>query len=332
MLPLCALLAGVYLVLPGRLLLRILPQKAYPVEMRGPLSLALGAGFLVACYLVAVRLWMPLLFIVPLPVIAVSALWELRPAVKQKTNPLSLQGISAVPFQAFVLGGLLGLLLILYAFAGPVMNALPSAVGTNAIHQDILWNVGNAAALKKNFPPWDLRFMGIPLQYHFFTDLLVAVFSILTGASCYEVAVFGIQPLLLAAMLYTVYRFGQYFYRGNKHSANALLAFVLLAGSASLFFKTSIGHDLFSNNFAEHILTNINAQTTAVLLSALFFALFTHGLRQEFTGGIWQILLPVYAFLLLSIAKGPVALVTLCGIIAGLLLYLINGTASPHNL
>ena len=323
-LPLCILFAGVYLLLPGRLILRVIPKAACPKEMRGPVTLALGAGFLVVCYLLAVRVWMPFLYLMPLPVAVVSAWQECRWFFNKDNKQSVLLLLKENQNQVFTVAALFSLLLVVFAFAGPVVNALPSAVEANAIHQDILWNVGNAAALKKSFPPWDLRFMGIPLRYHFFTDLLVAIFSIVTGASCYEVAVFGLQPLLLAAMLYTVYKLGLFLYN-NKHSAMFLLVLLVTAGSASLFFKTQTGHDLFGNNFAEHLITNINGQTTAVLLSALFFALFTNVLRQEFSGGIWQILLTVYVFGLLSIAKGPVALVVLCGVLAGLLLYLFKG-------
>ncbi len=78
-------------------------------------------------------------------------------------------------------------------------------------------------------------------------------------------------------------------------------------GCAGMYKLLDGGISPFWNNQIQHILTNINAQTTTVLLLALFVVLYVQAAHSGFSpkqAGFW---FGIAAFLLLCFAKGPVA-------------------------
>ncbi len=324
--PAVALCGAAYLVLPGLLFARWLCARrrggAFPAALLWPVALLCGACFLCLCYLPAVRLWRPLLQLLPLPVAALSLWREGRRVAERRGAACPAAG--AAP-DVLCLAAMLGLLLAACAFAMAATGALPSAVGPTVVHQDVLWNVGNAASLKNNFPPWDIRFIGIRLRYHFFTDLLCAIFSMLTGQSCYAVAVFGMQPLMLAGTLCCLRGMGLVFFGGSHRRALALCGALFAAASASLWWPLLHSGHPFGNSFIEHLLTNINAQTTTTLLFGLFFGLFCGAAQKGFAAGLWHTALMLAAFLLLCAAKGPAASIVLCAALMALLAAGISG-------
>lgn len=312
-LPLCLLCAVLYIVLPGLLFARMLPKKWNLEYMKAPVCLLLGTVFLCFVYPFAVRLWRPLLSVAVLPLALVSVINEARLYRKG----YGLKGLSAkIAHPVFY--NLLFLLGIAFAVAGFALclpNALPSAVGSTVIHQDILWNTGNAAALKRSFPPWDSRFLGIQLKYHFFADLIVAVFSMVSGLSCFAIYLGGIQPLLLAALVLCLYCLGMQFYKGNKNKSFLFTVLIFSASSAGVVWGLPERNDLFGNTFIYHLLTNINGQTMAALCCAVFAGLFVLALQSEKTYFWPRAALCLLAFGVFCLAKGPQAAIAACAAI-----------------
>ncbi len=74
-------------------------------------------------------------------------------------------------------------------FFGYCGNTLPSSSEPSVFyHQDSLYWVENAAALKISFPPQELRYSGMRLFYHYFASIYVAVASFATGINCFTIA------------------------------------------------------------------------------------------------------------------------------------------------
>lgn len=303
------------LVLPGVLAAHLL-REAYPPAMHWPVALVCGMGFFAVATVLAVRLWPPLLWVagllacVCLVLLARKRGWRAvlglpTAAEKQKKRAKSLWPNWLA---------LLGILLVAYALAGVLPNRLP-VDGATVIHQDVLWNTGNAAALARSFPPWEPRFLGLRLQYHFFTDLVCAGLATGTGIGCFEAGQFCLQPLMLAGLLAAAQGFGKVFFASEK-KALAYAAFLFFgAGSCAALWPLYAKGEPFDNLFIYHLLTNINGQTTATLLVLVFLGLFAHGAQKRFAGGFWPLALMAGVFALLCIAKGPAAAILLCAVV-----------------
>lgn len=311
--PLCAFCAVVYVVLPGKLLLRLLPKKLNLEHMKPAVTLLLGLLYLCVAYVPAAR-WQPwLLHVLVLPLAAVSLVVQLRVVRGSKVEFSSY--LRAVPPDVWNLLALLGGLLAVCGLALCLPNALPSAVGPNTVHQDILWNVGNAASLKSSFPPWDFRFMGIRLQYHFFTDLLAAIFSMLSGLSSFEVHLGGLQPLMLCGLVVCLRSLGMVAFDGSRGKSLLLALLLFTASSGGLWWTNAGGNDPFGNIHIYHIVTNMNGQTSTALLCAVFLGLYLPAVRKDRGAFGVHCLLCLAAFGLLCLTKGPEAGIVACALV-----------------
>lgn len=114
--------------------------------------------------------------------------------------------------------------LALISAAGAGLFAHPAAVGQITPSQDFFWNLGNAESFLLGFPPADLRFAGVTLTYHYLTELLAAGLSMASGLAVYDVLAFYQTPLLLALLVWALWRLGQAMLGGSRAKSALLLA------------------------------------------------------------------------------------------------------------
>lgn len=305
--------AGLYLILPGWLLARKLgPNLA---ALRPLLTAVYGCGLLGAVFCLSVRLQIPwLVHLVP-PVVAGVLLWrELR-----RGRPV-LPRLSR-PGQWLTM--LWGALCLLFALVFTARNAHPAAAGSIRLSRDFLWNVGNAEAFLDRFPPLDIRFSGVRFSYHYLTELLAAALAEISFTSCYDVFVCYAGPLFLLGELTALYSLGRVFYKGHRTLAAALPAVLFGFQCASLWKAWPDGNGVFGNTLLQHLLTNINAQATAVVFFSAVLALFAGMTRRGFAVGVRWWFAYFAAFALFTLAKGPQAAIFLCALAVAMVFVLL---------
>lgn len=306
------LAVGVYLYLPGVFLTRLSGAgKSFPL-FRIPCSILCGAGFLAVLYCICMRLgllW--LLWALP-PVLAAGGvlLWlqdKKNAAGKIAAIPKKPSGLSRITPNGWLLALLYCSLVLLYTFTSVVKNAHPLAVGDILLNHDFLWNVGNANAFQIAFPPQDIRFYDVRLSYHYLSEMLAGIFSLLTGIPAYDVIGFYLQPLVLLALVSSLYLFARFFYRDKPLPVMLFTFSMFLFSCASLWKILPNGWSVFNNSNIQHLITNINAQATAIVLLCGYAGLFLNAARQHFKVSWRYLALTLCAFILLSVGKGPVA-------------------------
>lgn len=184
--------------------------------------------------------------------------------------------------------------------------AHPSAVGAVTPSQDFFWNLGNVQSFLNGMPPQDLRFSGVVLRYHYLTELLYAGLCMGTGLPAYDVTAFYGAPLLLVGAVFALYNLANGLLEKTYQRALCVCGLFVL-GCAGLHKLLPAGISPFWNSGIQHLLTNINAHTTAVLLLAAFALLYHTASKTGFSlrrAGTWC---TVCCFALLCMAKGPVA-------------------------
>ncbi|MGD9559872.1 MAG: hypothetical protein AB7V55_04610 [Oscillospiraceae bacterium] len=311
-----------YIVLPGLLGVQLLGRTRLPAAITGfelPTALLLGSGFFAVLYCFSMRLGL-LWLLHGLP--PFLALFYLVLLVRRQGLPRpSRAGLAAAapkPHQWMLLL-LFAALLLLYTFTGVVKNAHPLNVGDTLLNQDLLWNVGNANSFKLAFPPQDIRFYDVRLHYHYLTELLAGALSIVSGIDAYDILAFYLQPLMLAALVLCLYRFGRLMWPHSLFKAVFFPYSLFLFSCASLWKILPNGLSVFWNSHITHLITNINSQTTAVLYLAIFCGLFIRAARAKYRTGAVHLLLVLCAFVLLCFSKGPLAALLTISLVLALL-------------
>ncbi|MFV0413938.1 MAG: hypothetical protein ACK5L3_11865 [Oscillospiraceae bacterium] len=323
-LALFALVLAVYIVLPGLLAARVLGTQKFAPGFTGPLAILLGSGFFAALYCVAMRLhilW--LLYLLP-PVL--SAVW-LGLAVARcakRGQPLPAIKKPALLPHHWLLALLFSALLLFFTFYGVVKHARPLAVGDILPNHDLLWNVGNANSFKLAFPPQDIRFTGVRLHYHYLTELLAGALSLVSGISAYNIAAFYMQAFMLAALVLCLYKFGRVMWPQSLFKAMLFTYAPFLFSCASLWKILPNGWSVFNNSNITHIVTNINAQATALVFLSIFLGLLVPAMRQKYRVGPVHFVLLLCSFFMLTFAKGPLAAMVICGLAITMLIGLFQ--------
>ncbi|NLW77983.1 MAG: hypothetical protein GXY32_01035 [Ruminococcaceae bacterium] len=312
-----------YIVLPGRLGVALLGPGRMPQGYAWPMALLLGTGFFALLYCVSMRLgFLWLLWLLPPALAVLYIVWQVltrrragRPLPARPKAPQAHQWLLLLLFAA---------LLLVFAFYGVVKNARPAAVGDILLNQDLLWNVGNANSFKLAFPPQDIRFVGVRLQYHYLTELLAGALSLVSGVPAYNILAFYLQPFMLAAMLGCLYAFGRLVYSGNRFKAMLFTFSLFLFGCASLWKILPNGWSVFSNSSITHLVTNINSQATAIVFLCIFAGLFVGAARQRYrVCWLWH-LCTLCALLMLCFAKGPLAALVVIGVVLAMVIGLFQ--------
>lgn len=312
------LAAVFWLWLPGRALAARLAPR------RGLYAAIYGAGLLAAVQCLAARLGA--FWALGLPA-AVGLAGLLRPIRRSRGSARALARRAAAhtarrlesPHTTLWAGLCLG-----YGVFCSAANPHPLRAGAAALDRDFLWNIGNAAALQRAFPAEDLRVSGVRLAYHYLTELLWAALARLSGAALFDVYFYFAGPVFLALALAALQALARGCWPGRP--TGRYLALVFGFGCASGAAALGNGLSVFGNTLLAHLLTNVNAQATALPFFAgafcAFAALARAGLRRA--PGSWRQWGALFlSFGLLCVAKGPQAALLLCGVAAALALLLL---------
>ncbi len=282
-------------------------------RLHDSLVLLYGTGFLTLIHCLSVRLhivW--LLRIVPL---AVSLVYLVL-CVRKKEKPRLEVWENGVVLWA--------LLCLFFALTMSAPNPHPMTAGAADLSRDMLWNVGNSSALSTAFPAEDIRFENVRFSYHYFTELLTAALHLISGASTYDITVFFSGPLFLAAELVALCSLGRCYYGEKKEKmTHAMVCVLFLCQCASMWAVANEGNSIFSNTMLKHLVTNINAQATALIYICVFLSLFTVIARKKFAVNGMYLLSLLAAFFVLTFSKGPQAAIILCAFVITMLLVLL---------
>lgn len=324
-LALFALCVPLYLYWPGRFWTHIMGMDTALSVLTGVL---LGTGFLAALYCVCMRLGILWLLRTLPPLMGLFWLLVLRTKKKpeeqnrEKAGRIGCKACRDGPFLSFA--ALWGVLLVLFALQISVKNAHPTAAGEIVLTQDMMWNIGNANSFSIAFPPQDIRFSMVRFSYHYLTELVWGTLSLVSGIPCYDVFVFYAAPFLLAAQLACLLALGKCFYPDDSSRAR-LFPFCLLGfNCASLWTALTNGRGIFHNTNLMHLITNINAQGTAVIFIAAFTVLFVEIARRRFSVSVRYLLVFFGSTVLLCFAKGPAAAIVTCSFVITMLFLLFR--------
>lgn len=207
-------------------------------------------------------------------------------------------------------------LCLAFAVCCSAANPHPLRAGAVALDRDLLWNMGNAAALARHFPAEDLRVSGVRLSYHYLTELLWAALARLSGAELFDVYFYFAGPVFLAGELRALAALARCCWPGQRHAVRRCYALVFGFSCLSMWTVLGDGLSRFGNTLLAHLLTNVNAQATALPFFAGVFCTFSALARAGMHSGGRQWLGLFVSFFLLCIAKGPQAALTLCGLAA----------------
>ncbi len=305
----------VFVLMPGFAIYKILNIEKHIQGLMLPIVFTFGSGFLVALYCVAIRLnFYLLLWVCPLALFAVAVFL----LIKQK-NTLKQKISSHLNGQFIFLLFISCFLIFVYTFAGVAKYAHPSAVGEIFLSQDFLWNVGNAESFKLGFPPQDIRFYDVRLQYHYFTELFLSALSTLSNISSYNLIAFYSQSLFLPMLVTTLYLFAKKIYDGNNFKAAIFCLSIFFFSCASLFAILPNGNSLFTNSLIKATLTNINSMTNAFVFTAVFIAALFSLFKNNFRANIGVYFLVFGSFILLTFTKSPIAAIIALGVVAAAL-------------
>ena len=215
-------------------------------------------------------------------------------------------------------------LCLAFAVCCSAVNPHPVQAGAADLDRDFLWNIGNAAALTRNFPAEDLRVSGVRLAYHYLTELLWAALARVGGATLFDVYFYGAGPVFLAGELLALAALARCCWPKQPHAPRRYCALVFGFSCLSMWTVLDDGLSRFGNTLLAHLLTNVNAQATALPFFAGVFCTFAPLARAGMQGGGRQWLGMFLSFSLFCVAKGPQAALTLCGLAAawGILLVL----------
>lgn len=270
-----------------------------------PLTMLYGIGFLAVVHCFSVRLgivW--LLRLLPAGVTAVWLGLRLRKGKDAWKRP-ALRWKNGVVLWA--------VLCLLYGLLMGAMNPHPLVAGGVDLSRDLLWNTGNAVALSRNFPAQDIRFLGVRFSYHYLTELLTAALHLVSGAGAYDINAFFVGPLFLAGEIAALCCLGRHYFGPERDRATHLTVYLLFGCQSLAMWKVSeAGDGIFHNTLFKHIVTNINAQATALVLLCVFMVLFITVSRRRFDVGPLYLAALLLAFTLLCVAKGPQAAIVLC--------------------
>lgn len=314
-----------YLIIPGWLLASLSDTHIW--GLKPLLSLLYGSVLLVVTYILGMVTHLSwLIKILPLVVIVLLVLIKFRDKCYSVKNILS-KAIYHSNQRVSEYVPLILLWAFLCAFTSIsfcAVNAHPTVAGAIKSNQDLLWNVGNAEALCKCFPPNEIRFSGVRLAYHYLTELLAAIFCLISGASCYDILAFFQIPIFLGGEIVALYCLGLIFFEGRRKLAIALPFLLFCFQCASLWKVFRSGSSIFGNTFLQHITTNINSQATSIICFCIYLSLFIIISRPQFSFTYTYWVSFLLSFAMFTLGKGPQAALGLCSQAVATLFWVVN--------
>lgn len=273
--------------LPGCTLLFLGYAAAYPLGARGP--------------------WV----LLPSAVLGLAALalrWkEKKPAA-----------LCAALRPLWPIGFLLGAALVLYAVWGILPFAQADRLKAWVYHQDMIWSIGNAAAVRFGLPFSDMRAAGLTLNYHFFNDALAGLLAWGTGCTAWQGLAFYWYGPVLALAITGLYRVARLM------DAAPLVA---AAAVAVVYFGSPAASTLPTNLF-----TNANAQGTAMAALAGILLLCSLPAPTEKAGLLRRFVLALLSFSAACMIKSTIGALLLLALAAALAVGVFTRQFAPHHL
>ena len=309
---------ALYLYFPGKLLSRLSGVTKHLPQFEVPLAILFGTGFFAVLFCICTRLHLPLIlrFLPPLFALCQFVFAGRTFVLKSKIKKALVDGNFLCRLLLF------SALLLLFGFAICVKNAHPIVANSIALNQDLFWNIGNAQSFQIAFPPQDIRFSMVRLSYHYLTELIWGAFAAVSNLAPYDIIAFYAAPVTLAALICCVYALGLHFYQNHQNKALLFVASLFLLNCASMLGALDTGVSMFGNTNFLHLITNINAQGTALIFVSIFTTLFLQMARQKFDVNFRYLLTFLCSFVLVCFAKGPAAAIITCGFCITMLLVL----------
>ncbi|MEG0166948.1 MAG: hypothetical protein RR709_03645 [Ruthenibacterium sp.] len=296
-----ALYILLYLGMPGFACYKLLLHgEILPETLCVPATILCGTGFFAAVTCVSARFgaWWLLQTAPPLfGICCLLILWRVGEKVILRKPTSDAQGHWL----------LYAVLLLVFLFCWVANTAHPAAVGNTLLKQDFLWNVGNARSFALGFPPLDLRFSGVRLQYHYLNELLVGGLAMVSGVSAYDWLAFCWPPFVMAAAIACLHTLGMILYRDSK-KADFLPIAIFAAGGLGAFFAL-FSKTPFFNQMLYHLVTNINSVGIALMYTCIFISFVFTAMQTDFHVKPLFFILLLCETVLLCFAKGPVAII-----------------------
>lgn len=195
------------------------------------------------------------------------------------------------------------LLLVMQFFLFGCYNILPMRINGNTYYSDLLYWIGDAIELSRQYPPLDFRQYGQTYAYHYFSSMQLAVGHLFTGVSVAKFALcFSfIQPIFL--LVFSTYILLKQCIKRYSVIIMAMIAFFFTCGNEGETLITFISHT-YKAPFGSDI-------SMAFQMIALFFLI--QQTRQEklcisyCAGGIFSLAICLGS-------KGPYGSILLVGI------------------
>lgn len=166
----------------------------------------------------------------------------------------------------------IGILFALYALWGVLPFAQADRLKAWSYHQDMLWSIGNAAAMQFGLPLHDMRAAGLTLNYHFFNDGIAGILSLAVGCTAWHGLCFYWYAPVLALSAVGLYRTAKLFFASDRLAVCTVPLLYLCNPAAS--------------TMATNLFTNTNAQGSALLALFGLIILLFH-LPDEKSLGNW---------------------------------------------
>lgn len=215
--------------------------------------------------------------------------------------------------------GTWGIALFLYTFMGVFPFAEASALKAWSYHQDMLWSVGNAAAVSFGFPLHDMRAAGLTLHYHFFNDGIAGILSHCTGCTAWHgLCFYWYVPILLLSIL------------GLERVARKLTGSPRLAClTAPLVYFCNPALSTMPFN----LFTNANAQGTALLaLSGLLLLVTQLPAKAPNRELVGYFLLGLFCFGSTCMIKSPMGALAILALAAACIVGAFTKKVRPSHL
>lgn len=195
---------------------------------------------------------------------------------------------------------------LVFCISTVLIRIHPQQAGFIIPDHDFYWNLGNIQSFLQGFPPQDLRWSDGVLTYHWLTELFSAGIVFAVGITPYDAAAFFMPALLLCSVILVLRECCAIWCAPMTKAKEILfLSLVLYGAGAGLWKVLERGTSPFGNLFFRHLFTNINGVATATLFLAVFanfvFVLWHH------KSSLWKESCLFLAFILLTLAKGPIA-------------------------
>ena len=213
--------------------------------------------------------------------------------------------------------------IFMYTFMCVAKHAHPAQVGEVILTQDFMWTVGNAQSLLNSFPPMDIRFDGVILKYHYFTELLTAAISKVSAISSYNILGFYMQVFMMAFFIIALKDFATIYYDNDEVKTGMFVVSFFALSCLSLWKPFYTGASVFGNSMLEVVFTNSNSQTTALGLLAVF-SMLTVNLSRNSDQSISYYIISIISMVMLTLTKSPMAAIMALAIVCALIVNFIT--------